>query len=63
MIVLGTLGAIGVVAVGLAIADFFGRRRPRRDVDGSAIDSAKSRKGFPWTGEYLPRPDDGRPQK
>ena len=62
MIVISVLGGIGVIAVGLAVADLFGKGKIRRRVDDRAVDVAESRTGIPWTGEYIPPPDDGRPR-
>lgn len=68
MITLGILSGIGALALGLAIADRFGKRRPSRRLDVS-IDSAESRTftggslmNRPGASEYFPPPDDGRPR-
>jgi hypothetical protein len=68
MVVLGTLGGIGVVAVALLLVDLFGRKSRRRGIQGNQVDASKAQSmNLPTLGrgmsEYLPPPGDERPPR
>jgi hypothetical protein len=68
MIFLVIIGVMLGVAVAMAVAmDFRDRRSRRRRVESSQIDAIAAQSfnvsgGGGSVGEYLPPPDDGRPQ-
>jgi hypothetical protein len=69
MIILVTIGAMLAVAIGIAVAmDLRDRRSRRRRVQSGQIDAIGGQSlivgpvGGHSVSEYLPPPDDGRPQ-